>query len=105
MIKTTISNRIKTVLITDEFAGRDGASQSLADAIPVANAVVSAGNANEVIELPPRGKIIGDLKTVEVIAGGFAGSLNPDGSIKVEIQALTGATNELGFGKLRGEEY
>ncbi|HHW92513.1 MAG TPA: beta-aspartyl-peptidase [Firmicutes bacterium] len=96
---------IKTVLITDEFAGRDGASQSLADAVPVANAVVSAGNANEVIELPPRGKIIGDLKTVEVIAGGFAGSLNPDGSIKVEIQALTGATNELGFGKLRGEGY
>lgn len=96
---------IKTVLITDEYAGRDGASQSLADAVPAADAVVSAGNANEVIELPPRGKVIGDLATVEVIAGGFAGSLNPDGSIRVEIQAITGATNELGFSKLRGEGF
>ncbi len=44
---------IKTVLLTDEYAGRDGASQSLADANSLASAVVSAGNANELINLPP----------------------------------------------------
>ena len=33
---------IKTVLITDEYAGQDGGSQSLADSTPLANAVVSA---------------------------------------------------------------
>jgi len=93
---------IKTVLITDEYAGRDGASQSLADANPRADAVVSVGNANEIIELPACAKIIGSIKTAEIIAGGFDGALNQDGSIRVEIQAITGSTNELGFSKLRG---
>jgi glycine reductase complex component B subunit alpha and beta len=96
---------IKTVLITDEYAGRDGASQSLADAVPQADAVVSVGNANAVIELPAAKKVIGDLKTAEVIAGGFDGALAADGSLKVEIQAITGSTCELGFSKLRGEGF
>lgn len=91
---------VKTVIITDEYAGRDGASQSLADADASANAVVTGGNANEVIVLPKLDKVIGDVKFVDVIAGGFDGSLRNDGSIEVEIQAITGATNETGFGYL-----
>jgi glycine reductase len=93
---------IKTVCVTDEYAGRDGASQSLADSNPLANAVVTGGNANEVIVLPPMDKIIGDAGAgvVDVIAGGFSGSLRPDGSIMAEIQIITGATNELGFNKM-----
>lgn len=91
---------IKTVLVTDEYAGRDGASQSLADGNIAANAVVSGGNANETIVLPKLNKVIGYVETVNVIAGGFDGSLADDGSITVEIQAITGATNELGFNKM-----
>ncbi|HHW61015.1 MAG TPA: beta-aspartyl-peptidase [Syntrophomonadaceae bacterium] len=91
---------IKTVLITDEYAGRDGASQSLADGDQAANAVVSAGNANALITLPRMNKVIGYIDAVNVIAGGFDGSLQQDGSITVEIQAITGATNELGFNKM-----
>lgn len=96
---------IKTVLITDEYAGRDGASQSLADADPKADAVVTAGNANEVITLPPMKKVIGMLEAAERIAGGFAGNVGSDGSIRVEIQAITGSTNELGFSTLSAEGY
>ena len=88
---------IKTVLVTDEYAGQDGASQSLADANPIATAVVSNGNANEVITLPPMKKVIGDDKKANFIAGGWEGSLAADGSIKAEIQVITGATNELGY--------
>ncbi len=91
---------IKTVLITDEYAGRDGTSQSLADADVRANAVVTGGNANEVIELPPMNKIIGHVEVADVIAGGFDGSLHADGSITAELQVITGATNEMGFNKL-----
>ncbi|HLN61354.1 MAG TPA: glycine/sarcosine/betaine reductase component B subunit [Symbiobacteriaceae bacterium] len=91
---------IKTVLVTDEYAGRDGASQSLADADKAANAVVTAGNANETIVLPPMQKVIGYPEQADRIAGGWAGSLRPDGSIVAEIQVITGATNELGFNKL-----
>lgn len=91
---------IKTVIITDEYAGRDGSSQSLADADVSANAVVTGGNANEVIELPALDKIIGYAEVADRIAGGFDGSLHADGSITAELQVITGATNEMGFNKL-----
>lgn len=96
---------IKTVLITDEYAGQDGTSQSLADGSPAADAVISGGNANEVVTLPAMDKIIGNIDPVEVIAGGFEGSRVADGSVTVELQAIIGATNELGFNKLTAREY
>ncbi len=85
---------VKTTIITDEYAGQDGKSQSLADA------VVTGGNANQVIILPKLDKIIGMLDYVDVIAGGHAGSLREDGSIEAELQVITGATNEMGFNTL-----
>ena len=91
---------IKTVLITDEYAGRDGASQSLADSTPLGDACVTAGNANEVVTLPPMETVYGYPETANIIAGGWAGSLQTDGSITTEIQVITCATNELGSGYL-----
>lgn len=99
------SQGIKTVITTDEYAGRDGASQSLADADTKANAVVTNGNANEVVVLPPMETVIGHVEYVDKIAGGFSGSLREDGSIEVEIQTITGSTNEVGFGYLSAKEY
>ncbi len=96
---------VKTVIVTDEYAGQDGQSQSLADADPAANACVTGGNANEVITLPPMKKVIGMLDYTDKIAGGFAGSLKEDGSIVAELQVITGATNELGFNKLTARGY
>ena len=91
---------VKTVIITDEYAGGDGKSQSLADADPAADAVITCGNANEVIVLPKLDKVIGSLDYITKIAGGNENSLRADGSIEVEIQVITGATNELGFNKM-----
>lgn len=91
---------IKTVLITDEYAGQDGGSQSLADADPLATATVTGGNANEVVVLPKMDKVIGDLDKVHVIAGGNDHALREDGTLEVEIQCITGATNETGFNYL-----
>ena len=91
---------IKTVLVTDEYAGANGASQSLADSCQEGTAIVTGGNANMTIILPPMTKVIGDIGQADVIAGGFFGSRRPDGSLEVEIQAILGATNELGFTKL-----
>jgi len=96
---------IKTVLVTNEYAGRDGSSQSLADVDKAADAVVTAGNSNEIIVLPPMKKIIGSLDYIDRIAGGFDGSLRPDGSIEAEVQVITGATNEVGFTRLSAVEY
>jgi len=91
---------VKTTIVTDEYAGQDGKSQSLADADQLADAVVTGGNANQVIVLPKMDKLIGMLDYVDVIAGSHAGSLREDGSIEAEIQIITSATNEMGFGKL-----
>lgn len=93
---------VKTVLITDEYAGPDGASQSLADSTPAGDAVITAGNANEVIHLSPMQTVIGYPEAANVIAGGWAGSLQADSSIKAELQVITGATNELGFHNVTG---
>ena len=96
---------IKTVLITDEYAGQDGSSQSLADSTPKGDAVVTGGNANEVITLPPMKKVIGHPEAANIIAGGYVGSLREDGSINAEIQVITGATSEVGFNYLTAKGY
>lgn len=88
---------IKTVIVTDEYAGRDGKSQSLADADIAADAVVTGGNANEVIILPKLDKVIGTMDFINKIAGASENTLREDGSLEVELQVLTGATNEVGF--------
>lgn len=96
---------IKTVLVTDEYAGRDGSSQSLADSTPKGDAVVTAGNANELVTLPAMKKVIGYPEVADIIAGGFAGSLHKDGSITAELQVITGSTSEVGFGYLSSKGY
>ena len=95
---------IATVAVTDEFAGGDGASQSLADSTPEADAIVSTGNANQAVHLPAMTRTIGPLPDVTRLAGGYAGSLNTDGSLDVELQAIIGATNQLGFQNLSCRE-
>ncbi len=96
---------VKTVLITDEYAGQDGASQSLADSTPKGDAVVTAGNANEVVVLPAMKKVIGHPEAADIIAGGHVGSLRADGSIEAEIQVITGATSEVGFNTLTAKGF
>ena len=91
---------IKTVLLTDEFAGQDGASQSLVDSHPKADAIVSTGNANEVIVLPPLEKVIGDDRVITELAGGSNKCRLPGGSVAIELQALIGSTNQLGFERI-----
>ena len=92
---------VKTVAVTDEYAGSGGDSQSLADTAREADAIVSVGNANQRILLPPMKTVIGPLPDVTRLAGGYAQSLRSDGSMEVELQAIVGSTNQLGFGCLR----
>ncbi len=95
---------VKSVAITDEFAGGDGGSQSLADTTPEADAIISVGNANERLELPAMATTIGPLPDVTRLAGGYPHSVHDDGSMEVELQAIIGATNQLGFGRLSSRE-
>ena len=45
-------------------------------------------------------KVIGTLDYVNKIAGASEDTLRADGSLEVELQVITGATNETGFNKL-----
>ncbi len=89
---------IKTVLITDECAGWDGMSQPLADVSKAAVAVVSAGNVSHVVTLDKPERVLGNEMAIENLAGGWAGSIDPEtGLLKCELNAVIGATSEIGY--------
>lgn len=88
---------VKTVLITDECAGRDGMSQPLADTAAEAVAVISTGNVSHVVTLPPADKVIGKAEAIATLAGGWAGALWEDGTLQCELNAVIGANSEIGF--------
>ena len=92
---------IKTVLVTDEYAGRDGGSQGLADVTPEADAIVTNGNGNQYVILPPMEETIGHLEAIDVITGGHTGSLRADGWIEMEIAGIMGSTVEVGSENLK----
>lgn len=88
---------IKTVLVTDEYCGRDGSSQGLADVTPEADAVITNGNGNQFVVLPKMNHIIGDMEAARVITGGNANSIGEDGTLSVEIAAIMGSCCEMGY--------
>ncbi|MGL5439544.1 MAG: glycine/sarcosine/betaine reductase component B subunit [Filifactoraceae bacterium] len=88
---------IKTVLITDECAGWDGMSQPLADVSKAAVAVISTGNVSHVVHLEKADCVLGSEKAIENLAGGWVGSVNDDGTILCELNAVIGATSEIGY--------
>lgn len=97
---------IKTVLITDECSGWDGKSQPLTDIAKEAVAVISTGNVSHVVELEKADIVLGDPNAVSNIAGGWAGAYNPeDGTMKCELNAVIGATSEIGTHNCTVELY
>lgn len=88
---------IKTALITDECSGRDGMSQPLTDTASQAVAVVSTGNVSHVVTLPPADKVIGSAESIATLAGGWDGALLEDGTLMCELNAVIGATSEIGY--------
>lgn len=87
---------VKTVGISNECTGRDGASQPLVTLDIKANALVSTGNVSEIIKLPPADKVIGELEALarDGLSGGWpydeilGSSVKEDGSIIMENNAM-----------------
>ncbi len=83
---------VKTVGVSNEATGRDGASQPLVTLDEKANALVSTGNVSELIELPPMPRVLGELEALgrDGNSGGWESdellgpSVRPDGSILME---------------------
>ena len=87
---------IKTVGVTNECTGRDGASQPLVTLDQKADAIVSCGNVSELIILPPMETVIGDLESLarDGLSSGWGNdeilgsSVREDGSIIMENNAM-----------------
>lgn len=96
---------IKTVLITDECSGRDGMSQPLADTTKEAIAVISTGNVSHVVKLEKADKVLGNQAAIATLAGGWEGSIDENGVLSCELNAVIGATSEIGYHNLTVELY
>ena len=84
---------IKTVLLVNEFAGSDGKTPSLAETTAEATAIVSTGNNDHRIPLPPREEFIGFFP-LQGIEGDAAGE------ITAPLARIYASTNQLGYNRL-----
>lgn len=83
---------VKTIGLTNEATGRDGASQPLVSLDEKADAIVSCGNVSDLIELPPMETVLGELEALarDGNSGGWwddellGPSVRKDGSIIME---------------------
>jgi glycine reductase len=96
---------VKTVVMTHENSGELGDSDPLTYFVPEADAIVTMGNTNIKITLPPMDKIIGDIKTVEKLSGSLKNALKEDGSIGVMLDAIVGSINNFGVSKMTTRLY
>ena len=80
---------IKTVGLSDECTGRDGASQPLVSMNPATDALVSTGNVSQMYEFPKM-EVIGELEALarDGNSGGWEGCINPDCSFVMENNGL-----------------
>lgn len=96
---------IATVLLAHENCGKDGTAQGITIVTEEADAVVSAGNANEIITLPPMEKIIGIPSAMNQLSGALENSLKSDGSIETTYTVIMDAISNLGIMRLGVEPY
>lgn len=90
---------IKTVGISDDCTGRDGASQPLVSLNPATDALVTGGNVSELYHLPPMPEVIGELEALarDGNSGGWEGCINPDGSLVMENNGMFCANHISGY--------
>ena len=76
---------IKTIGLSDECTGRDGASQPLVSMNPATDALVTTGNVSQMYEFPKM-EVIGELEALarDGNSGGWEGCIHPDGSFVME---------------------
>lgn len=89
---------ICSVLLLNEMSDIDGKDSGFVDFVPEANAIVSVGNREEIVELP----------TVTRVLGGtfiLGKNITATGVIKLPLRYICGATNEMGAWKIGAEAF
>jgi sarcosine reductase len=96
---------VATVLGVDEYSDTDGRDFPLVTYVPEARAIVSVGNQEQIVEWPAVERVLGGTRFL-------AGNLQEKGflrapaePLRVALRQVYGATNQLGWSRLRGRAY
>ena len=65
-----------------------------------ADAIVSAGNVSEILELPPMEKTIGDPEAIHMLSGSPAKTILDNGNFAVSVTTIIDAASNIGVSKL-----
>lgn len=104
---------VKTVGLTNECTGRDGASQPLVSLDEKEDAIVSCGNVSTLIRLPRMETVLGELEALarDGMSGGWSNdellgaSVKEDGSIIMENNAMFCGDQVVGWSTKTMTEY
>lgn len=104
---------VKTVGLTNECTGRDGASQPLVSLDELEDAIVSCGNVSTLIRLPKMETVLGELEALarDGMSGGWSNdeilgaSVKEDGSIIMENNAMFCGDQVVGWSTKTMVEY
>jgi glycine reductase len=91
---------IRTVLLTEEFSGPDGRDLGLVHYVPEADAIVSTGNRDEVLDLPPVERLVGGDEIVNIALNDTPVPGSAAGAFRTAVRRIFCATNQVGFGPL-----
>ena len=86
---------IPTVLSIVEMAGSTGADPGMVDTVPEANLMVSTGNREELIALPPPGTVLGGANLLDGPQDESGGE-DATGELLVPLRTIVASNNEMG---------
>lgn len=94
---------VKTVVITYEIGGIEGNDVPLLDSVPEADAIVSTGNREELLDLPAVEKLLGGTH----IEGAYTLNEHTEasGAITVNFTIIYSSCNQAGAMKMRAMQY
>ncbi|MBI1735648.1 MAG: glycine reductase [Candidatus Rokubacteria bacterium] len=96
---------IKTVLGVDEYSDTDGSDVPLVIYVPEAEAIVSCGNQEVLIDLPPMERLLGGERFVAGNLQEKAFTQHPAEALTVAIRQLYAATAQVGAGRLTSRAF
>lgn len=86
---------IPTVLSIVEMAGSTGADPGMVDTVPEADLMVSTGNREELILLPPTGSVLGGASLLDGPEE-ESGGKDAVGELRVPLRTIVGSSNQMG---------
>lgn len=89
---------IKSSLINCEMLSPDGTGDSMVAFSRFADCIISVGNIEGMVDLPPMERVIGGKEMAMGMKGPF------DGSMRIPIRLIPNAISHVGFTHVRGEE-